>query len=153
MLSGGLANLNIRVGAARALRILRQDVSALQKEAQRLVRSWRNFRTPYAHQVGTDSLLIDFVEHKQRLNDALSGVIAFSHLEPSTICTSTATIGLLQSQPGHLRHRARLTSTEDVNPELYPWLKLPGSASLVGDRLDSEAQVLLLLPTWPVRAD
>jgi hypothetical protein len=59
VLSGGLCNINVRIGVDRVLRI-RGDRSALGKEATLLSRPWRSFRTPAVLATGDDYLLLNF---------------------------------------------------------------------------------------------
>jgi fructosamine-3-kinase len=59
LLSGGLANVNIRVGDEHVLRIYRRDPSAAQKEASLLSRAWRSFRSPRLLMHGADFVLLE----------------------------------------------------------------------------------------------
>jgi len=52
VLTGGLANINVRVGRDRVLRIQR-DPSVLAKETTLLRRPWRALRTPTVLETGT----------------------------------------------------------------------------------------------------
>jgi len=61
VLTGGLANLNIRVGRDRVLRIQR-DPSTLAKHIALLRRPWRALRTPKVIATGDDFLLLEFLE-------------------------------------------------------------------------------------------
>ncbi len=63
LLSGGLANLNIRVGE-RVLRVYRRDVTSLGKECALLRRQWRSFRIPAVLQRGPDFLVLEHVPHQ-----------------------------------------------------------------------------------------
>ena len=60
VLSGGLANINVRVGRDRVLRIKRGPTSA--KETTLLRRSWRSFRTPSVLATGEDFLVLEHLE-------------------------------------------------------------------------------------------
>lgn len=60
-LRGGLANVNVRVGRDRVLRI-RRDRSALAKEATLLSRPWQALRTPAVLATGEDFLLLEYLE-------------------------------------------------------------------------------------------
>jgi hypothetical protein len=61
VLSGGFANLNVRVGRDRVLRIKRSG-STLAKEVTLLGRPWRSFRTPSVLATGDDFLVLEFLE-------------------------------------------------------------------------------------------
>lgn len=61
VLTGGLANVNVRVGRDRVLRI-RRDRSALAKEATLLSRPWRALRTPTVLATGEDFLVLEYVD-------------------------------------------------------------------------------------------
>ena len=61
VLSGGLRNINVRVGSDRVLRIAR-DPSGLPKEVTLLRRQWRSFRTPTVLDTGEDFLLLGFMQ-------------------------------------------------------------------------------------------
>jgi hypothetical protein len=61
VLTGGLGNINIRVGRDRVLRIHR-DASALAKETTLLRRPWRALRTPTVLATGDDFLLLEYLE-------------------------------------------------------------------------------------------
>lgn len=71
LLSGGLNNLNIRVGRDRVLRIyqglkqgtLFRSPAVVGKEAALAARNWRSFRTPTVLARGSDYLVFEFVEH------------------------------------------------------------------------------------------
>jgi len=60
VLSGGFANVNVRVGD-RVVRIKR-DRSTLAKEVALLSRPWRSFRTPSLLAVGEDFLVLEHLE-------------------------------------------------------------------------------------------
>ncbi|HEY2745799.1 MAG TPA: aminoglycoside phosphotransferase family protein [Polyangia bacterium] len=62
LLSGGLANRNVRVGRDRVLKIYR-DASRIGKERALLSRAWRSFRTPKVLDAGGDFLVLEWVEH------------------------------------------------------------------------------------------
>jgi fructosamine-3-kinase len=63
VLAGGRANLNVRVGADRVLRIHRRDPAAAAKEAALLARPWRTFRVPALLDAGADFLVLAWLEH------------------------------------------------------------------------------------------
>lgn len=63
VLSGGLANLNVRVGDGRVLRIHRRDPGVTAKEAALLRRPWRTFVVPRVLASGPDFLLLSEVPH------------------------------------------------------------------------------------------
>ncbi len=67
MLSGGAANLNLKIGD-RVLRVYRRERGALAREAALLARGWRSFRTPRLLGRGDDFLLLEHVPHR-RLDD------------------------------------------------------------------------------------
>jgi phosphotransferase family enzyme len=58
VLSGGFANVNVRVGRDRVLRI-KGDLSTLAKEVTLLRRPWRSFRTPSVLATGDDFLVLE----------------------------------------------------------------------------------------------
>ncbi|MCU1283014.1 MAG: hypothetical protein JWM53_6560 [bacterium] len=62
-LSGGLANLNVRVGTDRVLRMRRGEAERLAAEPALLTRPWRSFRTPAVLATGSDFMLLEYVEH------------------------------------------------------------------------------------------
>jgi fructosamine-3-kinase len=64
VLTGGHANLNIRLGRDRVLRIYRRDRTTLDKELALLRRPWRSFQLPKVYAVGGDFLLIEYVHHQ-----------------------------------------------------------------------------------------
>src|SRR4051812_28485698 len=61
VLTGGLGNINLRVGRDRVLRI-HHDPSALAKETTLLRRPWRALRTPAVLATGDDFLLLEYLE-------------------------------------------------------------------------------------------
>jgi len=61
VLTGGLANLNVRVGRDRVLRIQR-DPSTLPKHVALLRRPWRALRTPAVLQTGADFLVLEYLD-------------------------------------------------------------------------------------------
>jgi hypothetical protein len=63
ILSGGLANATVRVGAGRILRIYRRDPAAVAREAALLGRGWRSFVVPRVLARGDDFLLLEDVAH------------------------------------------------------------------------------------------
>ncbi len=60
LLTGGFANVNVRVGRDRVLRI--KDPSTVDKERTLLSRPWRAFRTPRVLDAGEDFLLLEWLE-------------------------------------------------------------------------------------------
>jgi fructosamine-3-kinase len=62
LLSGGQANVNVRVGD-RVLRIYRRDREARAKERVLLQQPWRTFITPAVLDAGDDFLLLGYVAH------------------------------------------------------------------------------------------
>ncbi len=75
LLSGGLANLNLRIGDERVLRIYRRDAKELPKEAALLQRNWTSFRVPRVLDRGTDYLLLEYVEHAPLPDSEGSGAL------------------------------------------------------------------------------
>jgi aminoglycoside phosphotransferase (APT) family kinase protein len=63
LLSGGLANLNVRIGAGQVLRVYRRDPLALAVEAALLRRPWKFVRTPEVLSSGEDFLVLEYVPH------------------------------------------------------------------------------------------
>lgn len=63
LLSGGLANLNVRIGTGRVLRVYRRDPSALAVEATLLRHPWKSVRTPEVLASGEDFLVLEYVPH------------------------------------------------------------------------------------------
>lgn len=63
VLDGGHANLNVRVGSDRILRISRRDPRALSREKALLSRPWSSFRVPRLLADGEDFLLLEYVPH------------------------------------------------------------------------------------------
>ena len=63
VLSGGRANLNVRIDDGRVLRIYERDRTSAGKEAALLRRDWRSFVVPRVFDTGDDFLVIEFVPH------------------------------------------------------------------------------------------
>jgi fructosamine-3-kinase len=63
LLSGGQANLNVRVGADRVLRIYRRDPRVRAKEQALLARGWETFAAPAILDAGDDFLVLAYVPH------------------------------------------------------------------------------------------
>lgn len=63
LLSGGLANLNLRIGAGRVLRVYCRDPLALAVETALLRRPWKFVRTPEVLSRGGDFLVLEYVPH------------------------------------------------------------------------------------------
>lgn len=63
VLSGGQANLNVRVGQSLVLRVYRRDPTVASKEATLLGRQWRSFRMPSVVATGEDFILLEHVPH------------------------------------------------------------------------------------------
>jgi aminoglycoside phosphotransferase (APT) family kinase protein len=74
VLSGGRANVNVRVDAGRVLRLYRRDVASLAVEAGLLGRPWGTFRVPRVLGRGADFLLLEYVAHGPLRGDAADGV-------------------------------------------------------------------------------
>ncbi|HEY3449190.1 MAG TPA: phosphotransferase [Myxococcales bacterium] len=64
LLPGGHSNLNLRLCAAKVLRIYRRDPRASGKEAALLRRTWRSLRVPRVFSRGSDYLLMENVPHR-----------------------------------------------------------------------------------------
>lgn len=62
VLTGGLANTNVRVGDV-VLRLHRRDPSLADLEAQLLARPWRSFRVPRMLSAGAGFLVLEHVAH------------------------------------------------------------------------------------------
>ncbi|AUX33939.1 MULTISPECIES: phosphotransferase family protein [Sorangium] len=75
-LAGGLANVNVRLGADRVLRVYRRDPAAASKEAGLLARGWRSFRVPAVLSAGDDFLLLEHVAHGPLQDTAACGAAA-----------------------------------------------------------------------------
>jgi hypothetical protein len=73
VLAGGFANLNVRVGDDRVLRIMR-DQAALAKERSLLQRCWKSFRTPLVLEAGDDFLLLEHLDLRP-LVDSVGGLV------------------------------------------------------------------------------
>jgi aminoglycoside phosphotransferase (APT) family kinase protein len=73
VLSGGLGNLNIRIGDHRVLRIHQRDPRSVDKEAHLLRRGWRSFRVPSLLDRGEDFLVLEYVAHGPLLGTAEHG--------------------------------------------------------------------------------
>jgi fructosamine-3-kinase len=72
-LSGGLANLVMRIGDDRVLRVYRRDAASIDLELAMLQRPWRTFRVPRVLARGDDHLLLEHVPHAPLEDDAASG--------------------------------------------------------------------------------
>lgn len=75
VLSGGLANLNIRVGSERVLRIHRRDPESTALEHTLLTKAWRSFVVPKVHAAGGDFLLLGWLPLDRVPDDAVHGAI------------------------------------------------------------------------------
>jgi len=62
VLVGGLANINVRVGRDRVLRIYRDPAGRMAKETTLLRRTWRALRTPTVLATGDDFLVLEYLE-------------------------------------------------------------------------------------------
>jgi aminoglycoside phosphotransferase (APT) family kinase protein len=76
LLSGGLANLNVRVGRDRVLRIHRRQPGLVAKEAALLSRGWHSFRVPRVIETGDDFLVLEYIEHTPLEASAEHGALA-----------------------------------------------------------------------------
>jgi Phosphotransferase enzyme family len=63
LLSGGLANANVRIGADRVLRLYRRDPRIVRKEEALLRRPWKSFHVPEVLAAGDDFLVLEYVPH------------------------------------------------------------------------------------------
>jgi fructosamine-3-kinase len=63
LLGGGHANINVRVGARRVLRIYRRDRDAAAKEKALLLQPWTSFLVPPVLGAGEDFLVLGYVPH------------------------------------------------------------------------------------------
>jgi hypothetical protein len=63
VLSGGFANVNVRVGSDRVLRIYRRDPRTAAKEKTLLQQPWDSFVVPAVLGWGTDFLVLEYVSH------------------------------------------------------------------------------------------
>ncbi len=63
VLSGGRANINVRVDDRRVLRIYQRDRRAAVKEATLLRRVWGSFVVPNLLEQGDDFIVIEFIAH------------------------------------------------------------------------------------------
>ncbi|HEU4537084.1 MAG TPA: phosphotransferase, partial [Polyangiaceae bacterium] len=73
VLSGGLANANVRLDGGRILRLYRRDVRALATEARLLAEPWDSFRVPRVLGRGDDFLVLEDVPHDRLPVDATWG--------------------------------------------------------------------------------
>jgi fructosamine-3-kinase len=76
ILSGGLANLNVRIGVGQVLRIYRRDPGVAGKECALLRSGWKSFRVPGVLMSGEDFLLMEYIAHKPIDGDAVHGAAA-----------------------------------------------------------------------------
>lgn len=72
LLSGGMANVNVRVGS-RVVRIHRRDPGAWAREAALLRRHYSSFRVPRVLRAGEDFLVLEWVDHGPLLGTAEHG--------------------------------------------------------------------------------
>lgn len=75
VLAGGFANLNVRVGRDRVLRVKR-DPSTLAKERTLLSRRWRTLRTPQVLAAGDDFLVLEWLELSPLVDTPSAGAAA-----------------------------------------------------------------------------
>lgn len=64
VVGGGLANLNVRIGQEKLLRIYCREIGARAKEGRLLNREWTALRTPAVLGQGRDFLVMEYVEHE-----------------------------------------------------------------------------------------
>jgi hypothetical protein len=178
LLSGGQANINVRVGADRVLRIYRRDRDARAREQWLLQRAWQSFVTPTIHDAGDgrrndadgkrndaddDFLVLDYIAHGPLLaiaehGDAVGRALAEIHQ------TRFGASGLLTVRPGarHLEAEAALDVSAPFGDvaeafrkharaelERAPWLD-DGLRSAVDDLLRANADALRREAASPV---
>lgn len=73
LLAGGQANLNVRVGGDRVLRVYERDPEFMARERALLGRRWRNLRVPRVLDGGDDYLLLEYVALRPLRDSALQG--------------------------------------------------------------------------------
>ncbi|MCY1021673.1 phosphotransferase family protein [Pyxidicoccus sp. MSG2] len=73
LLSGGHANVNMRIGTGRVLRVYRRDTGTLRKEQALLGLGWKSFRVPAVLASGEDFLLLEYVPHAPLQGSAAHG--------------------------------------------------------------------------------
>lgn len=103
LLTGGLANLNVRMGAGRVLRIYRREPRTAALEAALLVHPWQTFRTPAVLARGEDFLVLEHVSHGAMTDDLAGGEAVGAAL------AEIHTIGF--SQPGALSPALEIRSS------------------------------------------
>jgi hypothetical protein len=139
VLTGGLANTNVRVERDRVLRIHR-DPSALAKETTLLRRPWRALRTPTVLATGNDLLLLEYLELRplpvsagEAVGRALAEIHALTYTKTGdlggdlSLATPVPYEGFAASGYGH----AMLSEAE-------PYLD-PALAARIGAFLDGDA--------------
>lgn len=75
VLSGGLANVNVRIGADRVLRIHRREPASTAVERALLSRPWTTFSVPSLRGAGPDFLVLDFLSLEPVPDDATHGAV------------------------------------------------------------------------------
>jgi hypothetical protein len=138
VLTGGLANINLRVGSDRLLRIKR-DPSTLAKETTLLRRPWRALRTPTVLATGNDFLLLEYLELRplpvnagEAVGRALAEIHALTYAKTGdlgadlSLATPSPYAGFAARGYGH----AMLSEAE---PHLDPALAARIAAFLDGD--------------------
>ena len=73
VLPGGHANVNVRVGSGRVLRIYRRDPGTGAKEMALLQQPWASFVVPAVLGSGEDFLVLDYIPHRPLGVDAAHG--------------------------------------------------------------------------------
>jgi hypothetical protein len=94
VLSGGLANDNVRVDGDHVLRIYRRRPESMRKEAALLRRGWRSFRVPEIIAAGDDFLLLEHVAHGPIEGSTIHGA-AVGRALAEIHATTYASAGLL----------------------------------------------------------
>jgi aminoglycoside phosphotransferase (APT) family kinase protein len=156
LLSGGMVNVNVRVGRDRVLRIYRgldeADIyrrpSTVGKEAALASRGWRWLRTPRVLARGADFVLLEYVEHTPL--DASHGAAVGRALAEIHATTYAAT--------GFLADDLTLVRPDDWGPIAddkftardYGRMQLAGAASAFGPEL--AARIAAFLDTDPLAA-
>ena len=125
VLSGGLRNLNVRVGRDRVLRIQRRIDRA--PEAALLAQPWRAFRSPALLASGADWLLVEHVAHGPLPATADAGAAAGRALA-EIHARSYPHIGFL----GADLTLAQPMADDDFTPRGYGHLQLQDAGAFLG---------------------
>ena len=147
VLTGGLGNLNVRVGRDRVLRI-RRDPSTLAKEATLLRRPWRALRTPEVLATGPDFLLLEYLELRplpvsagEAVGRALAEIHALTYAKTGDLGADLSLVAPLPDE-GFAARGYGHSNLSEAEPYLDPALAariakfLDGDASAARDALD-----------------